>query len=1687
MRKKHRRLALILTVALLLNLLLPGSAFAAESDLPTFEVGTAQGKHGCTVEIPIYVKNNPGIASIKLSVTYDRNTLNLTNASVNMPQGTVTNSPNVNAYPYILNWVGSTYVHQEKDFEFAVLTFSILENAPSGHTEISIEYDADDVFDGDENNIAFATKNGGIAVPHTSVTATVDAPAKGVALDSTVDVGDATGYTGTVEWYKGNSATGTAVAGNAEANQVYTAKITLKAGENEIFDETLNGTSTTDGYQITRVSDTELTLTKTFSATLAKELQSLEMTTPPSTTTYTHGDQFNSAGMVVKATYDDDTADEGFTGYIVEYATAEKDYLKKGDTAVTLKAGSQSVAVNNLTVNAKELTISGLTAANRTYDGTTNVTLSGGTLTGVISGETVSATMPTAGTISDANVGNSKEVTFSNITLTGADAANYTLTQPTVTVNISAKALANNMITLGTQKTYTGTEQEVVITSVQDGSSNLTKDADYTVTSGDKATNVENTTLTITGQGNYSGSATAVWSLQKAVPTASDFSVTVPDSGGTPYTGSPISAAEPTTEKAGMGDITVKYDLGTTAPTNAGSYTVTFDVAEGTNYKAASGLTIGTLKINKVDYTGTKTKDVTVRSNQEATDKTLILPDLPAGASYGTASATTSNGLITVTPAVSGTTLTYSVSSKDANTTEIVTILVTGATNYNDYAVTVTFTAKDKDDAGVSVTSTSAAVKYGETVTITASNAQGGTGTWTWNYPEEFFVAEGATNTASITLKAIKADASAQTVTAKFENADYIGTADASVTVNKAASAVATAPTAKTGLAYTGSAQALVTEGAATGGTLQYSVDNGAYGTSVPTGTDAKSYTVKYKVVGDANHDDSDEQTLTVAIAKADPNIGTVSKSAPATIYPHTELNTITLTCDGVDKDKGTLKLTEGQTLTVGTKDYNWTFTPTDTNNYNTKTGPVSLAVTADTLASIAVKASTAPTKTAYQWGEEFAIAGAVIEATYASGTKKDVTADKLTYNKSLIVGQDKVTVSYTEDGVTKTCDITGLTVSKADAKTLVDVPVSLKFDVNTEQAVSLGAVGMPADAGTLSYTKGTEVTIGTVTVSSWDVDIATGAVTYTLSGGAVDDTVNLPVKINSTNYEESTVNVVISLKDKDVPTLTVGDITVTYNDSPVPATAINGTAKMGNTTVSGTWAWKGTPAVTAVADSGVKTVVFTPTDTGAYATVEINLTLTINKATPTGTPAYTPITTTGKTLADAALAIGTITPAGGMVAWNDGDSKAVDANTAYGWTYTPSDTANYNDLTGNIVPYQSNSGDSNIPSVPEVPSIPDFPSIPNNGISGGSSGTITSTTTKNPDGSTTTKTEDKATGTVTETTKNPDGSQTKVETEKDGTVTITETDKAGNRTETVAKPDGSSVTSVTKMDGTIAAVITDVSGKMEAVVVLPATAVSQAQRENTSVALPIPEVRVTNRAETAPVVTVQTGSMEPVKVEIPATNTTPGTVAVLVRADGTEEVIKTSLSTEGGVTAALTDGATVKIVDNSKAFVDVPANHWAADAVSFSSARELFSGTSEAAFSPEKPVTRAMLMTILARFDGADTNGGSTWYEKAVDWAITNGISDGSDPNGNITREQLATILYRYAQKQGKDVSLDENTSFLIWKDVFDISDWAKSAMFWCIQEGLINGKGDGTLDPQGRATRAEAAAILQRFCEMQ
>lgn len=525
-------------------------------------------------------------------------------------------------------------------------------------------------------------------------------------------------------------------------------------------------------------------------------------------------------------------------------------------------------------------------------------------------------------------------------------------------------------------------------------------------------------------------------------------------------------------------------------------------------------------------------------------------------------------------------------------------------------------------------------------------------------------------------------------------------------------------------------------------------------------------------------------------------------------------------------------------------------------------------------------------------------------------------------------------------------------------------------------------------------------------------------------------------VEVKSTNYKPVTLTVNLRSVNKRKLGMFVSVATdpvvygMTLGDIKLSAEATDG-----DQVIPGTIAWEDPLTTVPAAGRATYRWTFTPDDTMHYLTASNTINFLVDKATPTGAPAYTAITTGGKTLADAPLTPNASWPSG-TVQWVDKDGKLlpastqVQANTKYTWSFTPADAANYNGATGSVTLYAVSSGGG--------------------GGGGSSSASKTSTTT------------------------NADGSVTKTEIKSDGTVVETTTGKDGSTTKTETKKDGSSVTESKAADGSTGTVKTDKNGQTTAETTLSSKAIEDAKRNGEPVKAPV-EVKASRNSNTAPTVKVELskGTGE-TKVEIPVSNVKPGTVAVLVHADGTEEIVKNSLPTEDGIQLTINGGATVKIVDNSKDFIDT-RNHWAKDAIDFVSARELVNGMSDSIYAPNNSTTRAQLWTILARQNDADLNGGNTWYEKAQLWSKNKGISDGTEPNAAINRAQMVTMLWR---TMGQPTAGGAAT----FTDVSADSYYA-GAVSWAIENGITAGVGGGRFDPNSTCTRAQIATFLYRL----
>lgn len=290
------------------------------------------------------------------------------------------------------------------------------------------------------------------------------------------------------------------------------------------------------------------------------------------------------------------------------------------------------------------------------------------------------------------------------------------------------------------------------------------------------------------------------------------------------------------------------------------------------------------------------------------------------------------------------------------------------------------------------------------------------------------------------------------------------------------------------------------------------------------------------------------------------------------------------------------------------------------------------------------------------------------------------------------------------------------------------------------------------------------------------------------------------------------------------------------------------------------------------------------------------------------------------------------------------------------------------------------------------------------------------------------------------ETIVNADGSVTKIETKSDGTVIETTTWRDGSTLTAETSPNGRVETVEKRADGTTVETVEPVSGEITASVSVPK-------------------------------------SVGSTRVDIPVSKPTGSMVAVIVHPDGTEEIVRGSVVTETGIALRAEGNVRLKVIDNAKRFNDM-ADHWAKDAVEFASSRELFNGVGNDAFGPDRSMTRGMVSTVLARLAGADTAGGETWYAKGTVWAVENDISDGTAPEQPVTREQLAAMLYRYAGSPAVSGELG-------FDDADSISAWARDAVRWCVDNGILNGVGGNRMTPQDLARRGQVAAMLMRFLQ--
>lgn len=1321
----RRMIALITSIALVISLLVP-SAFATGMTMSAADVESDM-LAGEQVKVDVSISNNSGFVSGNATIEFDKDSLKLVGIeneteffSSDAKYNGVKKFPIVSG-TYKVSWEDDyTTENITTDGRIVTLIFEVLETATPGKKEVRIS--SVDLTDGNAENVTCFGEPGSITLTAEltglqSVAVTA-APALGKTPDAVTANGGAYFDVAFSNWQEqaGGEVT------KFEAGKTYTATITLTPKTGYKFadsDVSIGVSAAKSTSAATLQSDGTLTATCTF---VMPDKAVPTITTAPTASAITYGETLyksilsNGAASVEGTFKWKDTSikpqvkDSNTTEYEVvftptdtasyETATckvklevkpkelktlsiipienqtytgeeirpkvtvkdgqppydelAESDYsvtysnntnVGKANVKITAKEGGNytfNAGTFNFEIKAATSAISITGDPSKTYDGSAvtapAVKKSGSTgeVTYTYYTDASCTTVTTAensGAVSNGAAPKNAGTYWVKATL-AADSNHGSATSVAKQFTISPKPLTADMLVMGTQATYDGASHAPVY-SVKDGDTALEKDVDYTETEGYIAvTSVGNTTLKITGKGNYTGVVSKDWSL-----VAKDISqVTIDVTGTYTYTGDAITPAY--TVKDGDTEVEdTNYTLEITNNTNAGTATIKLT--------------------GKGNYQGTKTATFTI-SAKDVSDLTVEAPAQTVVKGDGGFTDPVIKGV--KGEALAGT-FTYAYDSETGkNHADVVAMLKNKAADTN-VTLSYTFTPDSTNNNYTGTMTGSFAVTVKDI---------------------EFKVgSETASAANALTIKAAPTYGDDWSDIVKIKD-DVTITAVAGANTDSNKEHFSLRPTGKPSAGE--QTYELIYNG--TIGTITYSnvvVASGMVTVAPKTLTkNDLTYSGPITKVYDSTTNVPNDLTVSVRSGSL---VGNDTLTVTGTLTYNSanvkEASSITFTPVAITTDNYRLAASEVLTITgakITAKDVTLTggINATD-RSYEKDNKTVDL--TKGTLAFTGLVGSEMLDVSIPATGTISDAKVGTYNVTYSGVTLADNTGKASNY--ALVSPLPTVTV----------------TITKADAPTLADISVNQKYTVTTAQSKDIGRAGMPADAGTLTYAKGTESKTGSVTITGWDVD-STGKVTYTLSGGAKGDTVTLPVTIKSTNYADSIVKVVITLTERDVPEVKANDITVDYTGEPVPASMITGTAIFNGQTVEGSWSFKDDDAkFTTVADSnGSVAVVFTPADTVNYASVEYTIKVTINKAKPTGTPGYTAITAEGKTLADAGLNMGTITLAG-TIKWvaEDGtdlaDDTAVEANKSYSWVFTPNDTDNYETLTGSIQLWHKSTG----------------------------------------------------------------------------------------------------------------------------------------------------------------------------------------------------------------------------------------------------------------------------------------------------------------------------------------------------------------------------------------------------------
>ena len=885
-------------------------------------------------------------------------------------------------------------------------------------------------------------------------------------------------------------------------------------------------------------------------------------------------------------------------------------------------------------------------------------------------------------------------------------------------------------------------------------------------------------------------------------------------------------------------------------------------------------------------------------------------------------------------------------------------------------------------------------------------------------------------------------------------------------TANISASLI-TPPTAQENLTYTGQEQALITAGSVTsGGTMQYSLtENGTYSQTIPTGTDAGTYTVWYRVIGDENHNNTTPASVAVRIGKKPLTItGVTAASKP---YDGTINAGITsVTFDGVNLNRGT--------------DYTVTASFDDASAGNGKNITATVSLIEQTAKNYALEQSSFPTT------------GSITKADAPDFTKE-----------------------------------TALTIVNDCEKTYtVTLPALPTLKTPKEYGALTYEIGeIKLNDG--YYTSGAKVENGKLTLPIQKNDVATTGSVGTAT-----------VVIKSTNYEDITLTVNISAKNKRIPTVTAPTVnTLTYNGAEQALVAAGKTT--GGTMLYRLDDSEWSEQLPTAKNAGEYTVWYKVQGNAEYANVaEQNVTVTVAKKSVTVT-ALDKSAYTGSTAPDLS------SPKA------DKDYKVeglVGADTLSGtvtltYEQTP-DMSKAGEIAINITDTLSNDN-YEITYVSGTLTVSRQSSSDSGSSSGGSGGGGDSSSGGSGNNDNTNQPKEKPQAPVT-------GETKPIQPDKNGNAAVdnSSVQSAIDKTKQDAKKNGTTENGIA-----VTVPITSAAGQTSFNVTIKAQTLDLLVKENVrqftvaidhlvSVNIGLDTLKQLDAASAGGDIILRANKVDALRsTEAKAAiETRPAYDLSLVYLSGGKETPITSLNGHtisvrlsytpakgeqtGNLYAVYVDDvgkvewitkssydASLKAVvfetghfsvygvgykNPAPAFTDIH-NHWAADNILFAASRGLLSGTSDTTFSPNTGMTRGMFVTALGRLAGINPDSYKTgkftdvkadaYYAPYVNWAAQNGIVEGVTattfaPDTNINREQMAVIMANYAKKLGYD--LPKTLQAVTFADNAQISSWAKNAVRTMQQAGILSGKNGNKFDPKGTATRAEVATVLRRFVEI-